>query len=70
MLSQESPVSVRVERGLSGFLSSADMDLGFLWSFNRGVMPRLVWRLGTLVSSLSNRCQASCRIDIGIWDYF
>ena len=34
--------SSAVEAGTSGFLSSADMIFGFLWSFNGGVKPRLV----------------------------
>ena len=63
VLPQESQVSMRVERGLSGFLSCWCRVLGphlelrpepqgsspvqtwisvFLWSFNRGVRPRLV----------------------------
>ena len=33
-----------VEAGTSGLLSSADMIFGFLWSFNGGVKPRLLWR--------------------------
>ena len=32
------------EARASGILSSANMYLGFLWSFDRGVRPRLVWR--------------------------
>ena len=27
------------------------MDLEFLWGFNRGIRPHLMWRLGTPVSS-------------------
>ena len=62
---QESPVSTRVARDLSGFLSSRCLghsphlewksdpqvsspvltfNSGFLWSFHRGVRPRLMWR--------------------------
>ena len=69
---QECPVSMRVARGLSGFLSSWCRDLGphlelwpepqcsspvllwilgFLWSFNRGVRPRLMWRHASPLSS-------------------
>ena len=40
-----------VETGTSGFLSSADMDLGFLWHFHRGVRPHLMWRHANLLSS-------------------
>ena len=65
---QESPVSMRVVRGLLGFLSSRFRVLGphlepqvsspvltwisgFIWSFNRGVKPRLVWRYASPLSS-------------------
>ena len=72
VLPQESQVSIRVARGLSGFLSSRCWGrcphlelrpepqdsspvltriLWFLWSFNRGVRPCLVWRHGTPLSS-------------------
>ena len=72
MLPQESQVSIRVARGLSGFLSSRCRGigphlelrlepqgafsvmtwiLGFLWSFNRGVRPLVMWRHGTLFPS-------------------
>ena len=39
----------------SGFLSSADMDLGFLWSFCKGVKPRLVWKHASLLSSRAGK---------------
>ena len=60
--------SSAVEAGTSGFLSSADMIFGFLWSFNGGVKPRLLWRHAGPPSSraVSKYCQASCRVDIGI----
>ena len=69
---QESPVSLRVARGLSGFLcihcwgrgphvevrpepqGSSPLPTwisGFLWSFHRGVSPRLMWRHASSVSS-------------------
>ena len=69
---QESPVSMRVARGLSGFLSSRYRVLGahlelrwqpqvsspvltwisaILWSFNRGVRPRLMWIHASWLSS-------------------
>ena len=72
VLPQESQVSIRVERVLSGFLCSRckgkgphlNLSLqpqgsspvltwisGFLWRFNRGVRPRLVWRHGTPLPS-------------------
>ena len=72
VLPQESQVSIRVERVLSGFLCSRckgkgphlNLSLqpqgsspvltwisGFLWSFNRAVRPRLMWRHGTLLPS-------------------
>ena len=72
MLLQESQVSMRLVKGLSGFLSrrcsglSPHMYLspetqgsspvltwiaGFLWSFNRGVMPRFLWRHGNPLAS-------------------
>ena len=40
-----------VEAGTSGFLSRADMDLGFLWRFHRGVRHHIVWRYASLLSS-------------------
>ena len=43
--------SSQVEAGTSVFLSSSDTDLGYLWSFNRGVRPLLVWRHGILLPS-------------------
>ena len=56
-----------VEARTSGFLSSAGMDLGLLWSCHRGVRPRFVWRHTSLHSSrVKNQCQASGRVDIGI----
>ena len=57
-----------VEAGTSGLLSSADMIFGFLWSFNGGVKPRLLWRHAGPPSSraVSKYCQASCRVDMGI----
>ena len=36
--------SSAVEARTSGFLSSADLDLGVLLSFHRGVRPRLLWK--------------------------
>ena len=39
----------------SAFLSSADMDLGFLWSFCKGVKPRLVWKHASLLSSRAGK---------------
>ena len=40
---------------------------GFLWSFHRGVRPRLVRRHASLPSSLvEKQWQASCRVDIWI----
>ena len=72
VLPQESQVSIRVERVLSGFLCSRCKGkgphlkltlepqgsspvltwiFGFLWSFDRGVRPCLVWRHGTLLPS-------------------
>ena len=41
--------------------------LGFLWRFPWGVSHHLVLRHGT---SLPQGCQASCRIEVGIWRYF
>ena len=43
---------------------------GFLWSFNRGVRPRLMWRHGNLPLEISKRCQASCRGNTGFWGFF
>ena len=40
-----------VEAGTSGFLSSANMDLGVHWSFHRGVSPRLIWRYASPLST-------------------
>ena len=69
---QECPVSIRVVRGLSEFLSNRCWVLcphlelrpeplvsspvltrisGFLWSFHRGVTPRLVWRHSSPLST-------------------
>ena len=66
------PVSIRVVRGLSEFLSNRCWVLcphlelrpeplvsspvltrisGFLWSFHRGVRPRLVWRHSSTLST-------------------
>ena len=39
------------EATVSGFLSTADMDLGFLRSFNRRVRPQLMWRHASPFSS-------------------
>ena len=73
---QESPVSMRVARGLSGFLSSWCRVLGphlelrpepqgpspvltwisvFLWSFHRGVRPRIVWKHASPLSSQAGK---------------
>ena len=72
VLPEESQVSIRVVRGLLGFLSRRCKGKGpllkltlepqgsspvltwisgVLWSLNRGVRPRLVWRYGTLLPS-------------------
>ena len=80
---QESPVSGRVAKGLSGFLCSLcrgqgphlvmrlelqrsspvlTMTSGFLWSFHRGVRPRLKWRHPSPLSFLS--CQSSVRLPV------
>ena len=40
-----------VRAGTSGFISSADMDLGVLLSFPRGVSPRLKWGPARVLSS-------------------
>ena len=85
---QESPVSLRVARGLSGFLCIHCWGQGphvevrpepqgsspvptwisrFIWSFHRGVRPRLVWRY--IICSpleLEKQFQASCQVDIRI----
>ena len=74
VLPQESQVSIRVARGLSGFLSSRCRGirphlelrpepqgsspvlkwiLVFLWTFNRGIRPGLVWKHGTPLPSQS-----------------
>ena len=78
------PVSIRVVRGLSEFLSNWCQVLelrpeplvssplltrisGFLWSFHRGVRPRLMWsHASPLAFELCKQCQASCRVNIGI----
>ena len=40
---------------------------GFLWSFHRGIWPRLVWRHARPLSlEMENHCQASCWPDLGI----
>ena len=39
---QGTGASSQVEEGNSEFLSSFDLDLGVLWSFNRGVRPLLM----------------------------
>ena len=39
----------------SGFLSSADMDLGFLWSFCKGFKLRRVWKHASLHSSRAGK---------------
>ena len=43
--------SSTTQAATSGFLSIADMDLGFLWHFHRGVRPHLMWRHANLLSS-------------------
>jgi len=50
-LMQGNSVSSRVEAGNSAFLSSSDMDPGFLWTFHWAVRRRLVLRHKTLLSS-------------------
>ena len=43
--------SSRLDAGTSGFLKVQTWISGLLWSFNRGVMPRLAWREGSPLSS-------------------
>ena len=42
-----------VSAGTWGFLSSADMDLGYFWSLPREFSPRLEWGLARALSSLA-----------------
>ena len=41
-----------VEAGTSGFLSITDIELGSLWTWNKGDRPPLVLRHGTPLASL------------------
>ena len=43
------------EAGNSGFPSLADMHLGFLWSFHRGVRPPVVCRYARPLSSRAGK---------------
>ena len=52
---QEHRASSQAEDGTSRFLSSSNMVFGFLWSFNRGVRPHLLWRHGTPLPSRSGK---------------
>ena len=56
-----------VEVRTSGFLTSANMDLGIPMEFQRGVRPRIVWRHASPLSSLAVKVVlGSGRDDIGI----
>ena len=76
LLPCESQVSMKVNRGLSGYCYSQYQDIGpylemssetqgsspvltwilrFLWSFNRGVRPRLMWRHTSPLSSQAEK---------------
>ena len=51
----------------SMFLSSVDKVSGFLWTFNRGVQSRLVWRHASRFSSRSvTVVSVFLRVDVGI----
>ena len=63
--------SSRVEAGTSGSSPFLTMILGSLWSWNRGVRPRLVLRQGTPLDSwLFMGCQATCRVLFGTCGFF
>ena len=60
-----------VEVGTSGFLSSSDMDLGVPMGFQQGTQAssRVETWNSTFLSRFQ-RCQGSCRVDIGVWGFF
>ena len=59
--------SCGVEAGTSELFSSADMDLGVLSSFHRGVSLILCGDMQVRSPlEMEKQCQASCHIDIGI----
>ena len=63
MLSQESPVSVRVERGLSGFLSSRGRGIRPHLELRlelQGSSPVLTWISGSYVVSTGESCLVLC----------
>ena len=63
MLSQESPVSVRVERGLSGFLSSRGRGIRPHLELRlelQGSSPVLTWILGSYGVSKGESGLVSC----------